>query len=139
MQPTMLRACHWTTVNRVGSLKSVVGVIRLGIALWQAGKRGWGGAHRPGQDAGLFTGPVEVDATYTGGKRKNMPRSKRKSQKGRGHVGKTAIAGAKDRETHAVSARVVDATLAARNTSRICLPPAGSKSEPGRGHLARKL
>ena len=58
----------------------------------------------------LFAGPVEVDETYMGGQRKNMPKSKRKALKGRGSVGKTAVAGAKDRATNKVSAAVVKAT-----------------------------
>ena len=52
-----------------------------------------------------FAGPVEVDETYIGGKRKNMPKSKRKALKGRGAVGKTAVVGAKDRDTNQVVAR----------------------------------
>ena len=46
-----------------------------------------------------FTGPVEADETYMGGRRKNMPKSKRKRLKGRGAAGKTAVAGVKDRAT----------------------------------------
>ena len=57
-----------------------------------------------------FAGPVEVDETYIGGKRKNMPKSKRKALKGRGAVGKTAVVGAKDRDTNQVVARVVKHT-----------------------------
>ena len=62
--------------------------------------------------AALFSGPVEVDETYMGGKRKNMPKSKRAKLEGRGTVGKAAIAGVKDRETNAVRAKVVDNTEA---------------------------
>ncbi len=61
-------------------------------------------------EVGLFSGPVEVDETYIGGKRKNMPKSKRKQMTGRGAVGKTAVVGAKDRETNQVSAKVVQST-----------------------------
>ena len=57
-----------------------------------------------------FAGPVEVDETYIGGKRKNMPKSKRKKLEGRGAVGKTAIVGAKDRETNKVIAGAVKRT-----------------------------
>ena len=56
---------------------------------------------------GTFQGPVEADETYRGGKRKNMPKAKRKQLTGRGSVGKTAVAGIKDRPTKQVSARVV--------------------------------
>ena len=58
----------------------------------------------------LFAGPVEVDETYIGGKRKNMPKSKRVKLTGRGSVGKTAVVGAKDRATNRVSAGTVDDT-----------------------------
>ena len=43
-----------------------------------------------------------------GGRRKNMPKSKRQGLKGRGAVGKAAELGAKDRTTKRVSARVVE-------------------------------
>lgn len=59
-------------------------------------------------------GPVEADESYFGGKRKNMPNRKRKTLTGRGTVGKTAVAGVKNRETGQVSARVTgvaDATV----------------------------
>ena len=58
----------------------------------------------------LFSGPVEVDETYFGGKRANMSKAKRKELTGRGAVGKTAVVGAKDRETNQVQAEVVQAT-----------------------------
>ena len=57
-----------------------------------------------------FAGPVEVDETYIGGRRRNMSRSKRKDLTGRGAVGKAAVAGAKDRATNRVSARTVRGT-----------------------------
>lgn len=61
-----------------------------------------------------YSGPVEVDETYFGGKRKNMSNAKRKMLSdegaGRGAVGKTAVVGAKDRATNQVSARVVTST-----------------------------
>ena len=59
-----------------------------------------------------FDGPVEVDETYMGGKRKNMSNAKRKklAGTGRGPVGKTAVVGAKDRATNHVAAKVVRST-----------------------------
>ena len=61
-----------------------------------------------------YAGPVEVDETYMGGKRKNMSNAKRRELAeqgaGRGAVGKTAVVGAKDRATNRVSAQVVDST-----------------------------
>ena len=43
--------------------------------------------------------PVEVDETYCGYKRKNMPKSKRKGMEGWGPSGKTAVIGVKDGKT----------------------------------------
>ena len=59
-----------------------------------------------------FDGPVEVDETYLGGKRRNMSNARRKelADTGRGAVGKTAVVGAKDRATNQVHAEVVEAT-----------------------------
>ena len=64
-------------------------------------------------DTPMFQGPGEADETYFGGKRKNMPKAKRKQLEGRGTVGKTAVAGVKDRETGRVAARKVSQTDAA--------------------------
>ena len=60
----------------------------------------------------LFSGPVEVDETYVGGRRANMSNARRKelADTGRGPVGKTAVVGAKDRVTKQVSAKVVTST-----------------------------
>ena len=57
-----------------------------------------------------FSGPVEADETYIGGKRKNMPKAMRKTLTGRGSLGKTAVIGAKDRATNTVAARPVKKT-----------------------------
>ncbi|MDE0177158.1 MAG: IS1595 family transposase [Gammaproteobacteria bacterium] len=63
-------------------------------------------------DGGDFSGPVEVDETYVGGRRANMSNAKRKAlaDTGRGAVGKTAIVGAKDRASNRVTAKVVRST-----------------------------
>ena len=62
----------------------------------------------------VFSGPVEVDETYMGGKRKNMSNAKRKELAeagvGRGPAGKTAVVGAKDRDTNRIAAKVVQST-----------------------------
>ena len=57
-----------------------------------------------------FVGPVEADETYIGGKRKNMPKSKRAAMAGRGAVGKAAIVGSKDRATNKVKVRHIENT-----------------------------
>ena len=66
-------------------------------------------------DGGPFTGPVEVDESYVGGRRANMSNAKRKAlaDTGRGPVGKTAIVGIKDRASNKVRAKVVENTDAA--------------------------
>ena len=62
--------------------------------------------------SGMFSGPVEVDETYMGGKRANMSNANRKelSGTGRGAVGKVAVVGAKDRASNRVAAKVAEST-----------------------------
>ena len=55
-----------------------------------------------------FVGPVEADETFMGGQRKNMHAAKRKKLTGRGGVGKTAVAGVRDRDTNQVSAQTIE-------------------------------
>ena len=56
-----------------------------------------------------FTGPIEIDETYMGGRERNKHKS-RKLKAGRGTVGKTAVVGAKDRKTNKVRAKVTKNT-----------------------------
>ena len=98
----------------VTNLKSVSSMkIHRDIGVTQ--KTAWFMMHRLREawdQSGLdgLIGPVESDESYFGGKRKNMSNKKRKEQTGRGTVGKTAVAGMKDRESGQVRARVVEGT-----------------------------
>ena len=64
------------------------------------------------ENPGEFSGPVEADETYFGGRRRNMSNAKRKelAVTGRGAIGKTAVIGLKDRERNQVRAQVVENT-----------------------------
>ena len=76
-------------------------------------KSAWHLAHRIRETwdrgEGVFGGPVEIDETYIGGKRRNMSNARRKqlAGSGRGAVSKTAVIGVKDRSTNRVAAQPV--------------------------------
>ena len=97
------------------SLKSVSSM-RLHRDLKISQKTAWFMLHRlreawvPKHNDDQFSGPVEVDETYMGGKRRNMSNEKRKGLTGRGAAGKVAIVGAKDRASNRVAAQVVEST-----------------------------
>ena len=57
-----------------------------------------------------FAEPLKADETYVGGRRTNMPKAKRRELTGRGAIGKTAVAGVKDRATNRIPAQVVPST-----------------------------
>ena len=64
-------------------------------------------------DAPPFPGPVEVDETYVGGRRKNMRASKRREmlqRYGRGASSMEVVAGGRDRDSNQIHARVIEGT-----------------------------
>ena len=78
-------------------------------------KSAWHLAHRirkglAQKEQEQFSGPVEADESYFGGKRHNMSKSKRSGMEGRGPVGKTAVVGIKGRPSNRVRAEVVSNT-----------------------------
>ena len=76
-------------------------------------KTAWHLAHRIRQtfanDLEPFEGPVEVDDTYFGGKKRNRPLSQRKIE-GRGVADKVPVGGGLDRPTNRVTATVLPDT-----------------------------
>ena len=97
------------------SLKSISSM-KLHRELGMTQKSSWFLAHRLRSaleaKEGIFSGPVEADEAYFGGKRKNMSNKRRKELEGtgRGPVGKTAVVSIKDRETNQIRAKVVNNT-----------------------------
>lgn len=96
------------------SLKSVSSM-KLHRDLGVTQKTAWHLAHRireawqEGPD-NPFHGPVEVDETCIGGRRRNMHNSVRRKLQGRGATHMTPVLGVRDRETRQVAATVVPNT-----------------------------
>ena len=93
------------------SLKSVASM-KLSRDIGVSQPTAWFMLHRireawAGGGEGGYSGPVEIDESYFGGRRRNMSNAKRKTLEGRGPVGKTAVVGAKDRSTNQVAAKVI--------------------------------
>ena len=107
-----LRKWAWAIYLEMTSLKGVSSV-KLGRDIGVTQTTAWFMQHRIREAfadlAVEFEGPVEVDESYFGGLERNKHESK-KQKAGRGTVGKTAVVGAKDRETGRVAARVVEHT-----------------------------
>ena len=112
-----LRKWGWAIYLEMTNLKGVSSV-KLGRDLGVTQTTAWFMQHRIREAfAGLsvtMSGPVEVDESWFGGKRKSMSNAKRAELKRQGFAqgpkGKQAVVAAKDRETKQVAARVVDRT-----------------------------
>ena len=111
-----LRKWAFAIYLEMTSLKGIA-AMKLHREIGVSYKTAWFMLHRireawASEKAALFAGPVEVDETYVGGKRRNLRSSRRRTLTGRGTVGKAAVVGIKDRKTNQIRASVVEETKA---------------------------
>ncbi len=115
MEGSNLPLSKWAIASYImtTSLKGVSSM-KLHRDLGITHKSAWHLSHRIREawksEKGLFSGPVEIDETYVGGKRINMHKSKRKLFTKGGAVGKTPVIGARDRESGEVRLEVIETT-----------------------------
>ena len=76
------------------------------------------------EDVSPLSGRVEVDATFVGGKAKNMHKAKRENIGGRGTVGKTAVLGMVERQGNVVT------TIVGEESQTTVLPQVREKILP---------
>jgi len=112
-------AAIWVIANAKNGVSSYEIARSLGVTQ----KTAWFMMHRirlaMGTDNGKFSGTVEADETFIGGKSRNMHKSKReKIIKGRGTIGKVAVMGLLERHTRKVQTKILT------DTSRKTIPPA---------------
>lgn len=116
-------AAIWMIANAKNGVSSYE--IARGLGVTQ--KTAWFMMHRirlaMGIDDSKFSGSVEADETFIGGKSANMHKSKReKIIKGRGTIGKVAVMGLLERHTGKVQTKIIP------DTSRKTIPPAVRES-----------
>ena len=95
---------HLTSLKGVSSMKLHRDIGISQPAAWfmlQRIRKAWE------SDVSPFAGPIEVDETYMGGRERNKHATKKK-RLGRGGIGKAVVAGAKDRKTNKIKAKVIE-------------------------------